>query len=116
MIVARASRQRMKIPKGILNAPQLLPGLELFWWAYQDLSSCRPASFGGALPIPWTAIKEYAVLSDLDPDQTDDMVYFIRKMDSEFLVWYEEHHGSKSKSKRVQPANDGRGRVSGLGR
>jgi hypothetical protein len=106
----------MPLPKGILDAPQLHEWLELYWWAYQDLSTCRPAGgFGGLFPIPWTAVKDYAEANDLDQDQTEDLVYFVRRMDTEFLRWYEKKHGNKSKRGPIQAQAGSRRKVGGLG-
>ncbi len=77
-------------------------GLEIYWEAYSDLSTCRPVSFGGPLPIPWSAIREYAEAHDLDGEQTESMEFLVRRMDAEFLKWYEARYGSKSQPDGVR--------------
>jgi len=59
---------------------------------------------------------DYACAMDLDADQTDDLVYFVRKMDREFLDWHEKKYGDKNKRGGVLPADETGGRRRGLGR
>jgi hypothetical protein len=106
----------MPLPEKIANAPELFPWLELYWWAYQDLSTCRPAGFGGAYPIPWTSVNDYAIAHGYDQEQTADLTYFVRKMDKEFLQWYEaKQHGNKSNAPPIQAKHAPTGKVGGLG-
>ena len=65
-------------------------GLELYWDAFLDLSTCRPTGMGMG-PIPWSAIRDYAVTFDFDVDQHEDLYHFIRVMDNAFI----EHHRNK---------------------
>ena len=39
----------------------------------------------GLTPIPFLAIVEYAKLMELDSESTDDLIYFIRRMDNTLL-------------------------------
>lgn len=57
-------------------------GLELYWRAYSELTTCRPASFGGLLPVPWTAIDRYAERYGFDDDQFEWLVYICDKLDT----------------------------------
>jgi len=84
------------LPKAIAEATQLFMGLELYWDAFQELNTCRGAGMGLS-PIPWTAMMDYARAYEFDEDQIDDLVFFVREMDSAFIEWYEKH-GSKQKS------------------
>jgi hypothetical protein len=99
-IAERCLRERLPLPPRIENAPQLFDGLELYWWAYQDLSTCRPAGFGGAYPIPWTAIIDYARHYDFDEAQTEALVSHVRTMDEAFMKWYDQRYGSGNKQQR----------------
>ncbi len=92
----------------IENAPSLFMGLELFWEAYADLSTCRPVSFGGPLPIPWSAIRDYAEAHDFDEEQAETLELLVRRMDSEFLKWHEAKYGSQSKPEGIRNADAGR--------
>jgi len=76
-----------------MNAPELLFGLDLYWVAYQELTTCRPVAFGGSLPIPLTSVVEYARLYELDEEQTEDLSYVVRRLDEAFL----DHERKQSK-------------------
>lgn len=39
----------------------MAPELEQYMQAFYSLDSCRPDSFSGIRPIPWTAIEAYGV-------------------------------------------------------
>lgn len=72
------------IPEFIKNKPELEPGLEVYLNAYLDLDSERTHAFGPA-GIPVTSMLHYAKAFNFDEDQQDDLVYFLRAMDSENL-------------------------------
>jgi len=89
-IIKQCMRARKPFPKSIQNAPRLFMGLELYWDAFWDLSTCRPAGMGAG-PIPWSVIRDYAVTFELDQDQEEELYHHIRVMDNAFL----EHHAKK---------------------
>jgi hypothetical protein len=115
-IAEQCYRRRLPLPEFIENAPQLYEWLELYWEAYQDLSTTRQAGFGGAYPISWLSIAHYAEALGYDADQKDDLFYFVSIMDREFLHWYEETHGDKQKRSGISGQNEPSGKVPGLGR
>lgn len=80
----------MPIPKEILNAPELLPGLELFYAAFNDLHTCRPVGMAEG-QIPWTTIDLYCERYDITGDQREDFFYHIRELDHAYL----EHKSGK---------------------
>lgn len=83
------------LPKKIAEAPTLGLGLQVFWDAFMELSSCR--SIGMAVgPIPWTAIREYGRALNLDEEQQNMLVVLIRAMDN----CYREHIDRQSKAKK----------------
>lgn len=62
--------------------------LQSIWEAFSILSGSRPASMSGALPIPMTELLAYCTLKRVDdPDDIDDLIYFIREMDAAYLNW-----------------------------
>jgi hypothetical protein len=65
----------------------LLPGLELFYEAFQELSTCRPyiGLEGVPGPVPWTAIDCYALANGFDEEGRDYLVKMVRALDDEFL-------------------------------
>ena len=78
----------MPLPKKLQNEPQLELGLELFYLAFWDLSTCRH-DLG---PIPWTAMFTYCQEYDIIDEQREDMFTYIREMDTVFMK-----HMSKKK-------------------
>lgn len=86
-IIVQCMRERMPLPKKIQDAPELRLGLELYFGAFFDLNTCRQIGMGLA-PIPWNCIKDYAQAYEFDESQTDDLFYFIRKMDHEYLKFH----------------------------
>lgn len=81
----------MKFPDFILNAPELHPGLGLYYQAFWALSTTRSIGMDYG-PIPWTAIQEYARWWRLDEEQTDSLHYHLSEMDKVFLA----HRGAKN--------------------
>lgn len=77
---------RSPLPGRIQNAPQLEIGLELYYGAFWDLTTCRPGGWT-VTPIPWSAIKEYGELNEFDPDQMEDLFVYIRLMDNAYIDW-----------------------------
>lgn len=70
--------ERTPFPDFIRDAPELAPGLALFYLAYQELTGDRDN--GG--PIKWTAIMQYAWYHQFDEDQFDALVYHCRALDN----------------------------------
>lgn len=84
----------MPLPEKIRNAPELQLGLELYFEAFWDLTSCRSVGFGVG-PISHIAVLEYARLHDLDDEQREDLAYYIRAMDGHFLKWEQSKTGKQ---------------------
>lgn len=74
---------KSRLPPSVENAPQVNQGLELYWLAYSDLSTCR--TFHGV--IPWDAISTYARHNRFSFEQYRLLAVYIREMDSEFQAW-----------------------------
>lgn len=87
-------RERLPLPDRIQNAPELFIGSELFYGAFMDLSTCRPAGWG-VCPIPFSAIIDYAAAMDIEGDQRDDLVLFVRSLDAAYV----KHYNQKEKAK-----------------
>lgn len=62
------------------NAPELLPGLGLYYTAFAILDRERPVGMTEGR-IPRRAVREYAEELRLDVEQTDLLHYVIGKMD-----------------------------------
>lgn len=76
----------MPIPDKIKNAPELLPGLQLYSQAFRRLNTCRSVGFGAG-PIPWTATEQYCDQLELEGEQRDTMHHHIERMDECYLTW-----------------------------
>jgi len=94
-IIVQCMRERLPLPQKIQHAPELHPGLELYYGAFFDLSTCRQVGFGVS-PIPWNVIADYAQVYQFDDDQVDDLFHFVRHMDHTFI-----NHQSKRTEKPV---------------
>lgn len=79
-LIKDAKRNRQALPQKILNQPELLPGLQFYFSAFLELSTCR---YDG--PIPWTAIVQYAEMHGVEDDHMDDFRYYMREMDAAYL-------------------------------
>jgi len=77
-IAKQAMRFGHPLPERIANAPELQAGLQLYLQAFFDLDSERSE----LKPIPWSSMIDYAMAFDFDEEQTEDLVYIIRKVDS----------------------------------
>jgi hypothetical protein len=89
------ARERQPLPQRIANAPELFIGLEFFYVAFLDLSSCRAIMEG---PISWLAIDDYAIRRGLEEEQREDLLFHIPKMDRVFLDFHSEKRKKELKS------------------
>lgn len=93
--------------KFLREAPTLLPGLDLYYNAFWELTSCRQIGMGVG-PIPWTAVEAYGHSNGFDEpvtlvtedgvevnDLMDDLHYFITMMDSAYMKWSAKKSESK---------------------
>jgi len=82
------------VPDRILNAPELLLGLEVYYEAYMELNTCRSVSWSAG-PIPWTSVQDYAIINEFTEEEATDLQYFIRKMDHAFLKRMDKKNAEK---------------------
>lgn len=85
-IIEQAAQQGFPLPDKIANAPELLPGLEMYLTAFNRLSTCRQIGMSIG-PIPWTAIGVYADQMEFDEEHRDLLYFFIESLDIAFLNW-----------------------------
>lgn len=88
-MLTRCYRHGMPVPDRIANAPELPLGMELYYNAYLELSTCRQSGWGPA-PIPWVAILDYSRTFEFDDEQQDDLFFFVRALDKAFLNYHKE--------------------------
>jgi hypothetical protein len=74
------------MPERIANAPELQLGLGLYLQAFFDLDSER--SHGMSLTrIPWSSVKDYAIAFEFNEQQTEDLFYYIKRLDGANLQY-----------------------------
>lgn len=85
-IIEQAVRGRKKLPDAIANAPDLFPGIELYYVAFMDLSSSRTLGATEG-PIAWSVIDYYCRSMQFSDEQKDDTFYYIGAMDKAYLEY-----------------------------
>lgn len=84
------------IPDVIRDAPEPLPGLELYLDAYWEVQGDRPSGWSPGR-IPWSTIVKFCEQHDLSGEQQDRMVYFFNRMDDAYLAYVAEQGKSGGK-------------------
>lgn len=84
-----AKKSGIPVPLDIQNAPELMPGLGLYYEAFCRLDSCRPIGMSLG-PIPWNYIDDYCDRTTVDGDQRDAMHHHVRAMDNAYLKFKED--------------------------
>ena len=84
-----------ELPPSIANAPELWGHNILFWNGFTDLVNSRTVGMETG-PIPWQHIWYYCRENELDDDQTDDMLFFVRSLDADQL-----NKGKAARDKKV---------------
>ena len=94
-IIEQCIRSRRKIPDKFLNAPEVYPGLDMFYAAFMDMTSCRELGYGQIGPVNWLTIQRYCEVYGIQGEQREDMFYHVSRMDRAYLEWIEK--GRKAK-------------------
>lgn len=95
-IIKQCLWERKALPPKIRDAPQLAPGLALFWDAFWELHTCRVQD--GL--IPWTAVDAYARRYALDGAVFPDLLYCVRRMDVAWSEYQAKQRKKKEPKKR----------------
>lgn len=66
------------------DAPELRPGLFLYYAAFWDLHRSRSSGFGPGM-ISVKSMMDYAKDLELDPEQTQLLKYHVCRMDDAYL-------------------------------
>lgn len=72
-------------PKELQDAPELSPGLEFFWEAFFDLTTCRQAGVSGFGPIPYDKMVLYAEMYELDDEEILEFTFLIKSLDAVYV-------------------------------
>lgn len=94
-IIRNCYAHNMPLPDSIAFAPELQLGLELFYSAFWDLTTCRPSGWT-VQPIPWSAVVEWGQMHELDAEEMDDLIFYTREMDGEYITYVSEKTGGSS--------------------
>lgn len=109
-IIAQCIKRRQPLPEKIANAPTIRQGLEVYYVAFWELSTCRPIGMGVG-QIPWTAIDQYAARQGWEGERYEDLVDFTRAMDRTFMAYQSERAAQQAaaeEEKRRGPISQGR--------
>lgn len=79
-----------RLPDRVANAPTLGPHQEVYWDAFQELTTCRALGFGGVGYIPWDAMSKYAEFYGFSHDAAQDFFIIIRFMDRAYVEWVDK--------------------------
>ncbi|MCK5016808.1 MAG: hypothetical protein KAS32_07010 [Candidatus Peribacteraceae bacterium] len=82
---------KRKIPDKILNAPELLLGLEFYYIAFMALNTTRHLGFSPG-PISYFAIEDYAARQKLDENEIEILHHHMQCMDQAFLKYHNKKH------------------------
>ena len=75
-----------------------MPGLALYYGAFMDLNTCRPQGMGEGV-ISWLSVQEYAGYCGFSAEQTEDLHYYVRHLDSVYLNWKKDQRKKGSNGK-----------------
>lgn len=70
-----------------MEAPDLLPGLDFFYYAFKRLSSSRTLGQGVVGAIPYEAKSQFCHDENIDGDEKIDFFYHIEGLDSVYIEW-----------------------------
>jgi len=108
-LVQQAMRAGEPIPDRIVNAPELHLGCELYLQAFYDLDSERTHAMG-LTAISWSSMMQYAIMNDLDEEQTESLIYHVRRMDQDHLKRLAKKNKSTQTTTTAKPKRGRRGR------
>lgn len=86
-LLGLAQRQNMPIPEKIANAPELLPGLQMYLDCFNDLNHSRFNSSGFVGHIHYNVIDLWCNNNDVEGDQKLAVLHIISKMDQVYINW-----------------------------
>lgn len=86
------------LPPAIVNAPELLPGLELFYAAFTDLCTCRAIGMSVG-PIPWDKAMAWGRHFGLSADDLDYLWDMVSALDDAYMRHLREDHDRSRKAR-----------------
>lgn len=100
-IIESCIKRHIPLPEKIANAPTIHRGLEIYYVAFWELSTCRSSGFGAG-PIPWDAIDRYATRMEWFDERYEDLLDFVRAMDGTFLKFQKEQSDAKAAAEEAR--------------
>jgi len=92
-IIEQCVRNRVPLPSKIQNAPEILAGLDFYYTAFMDMTSCRELGYGQVGPVSWLTIQRYCEVYGIEGESREDMFYHVHKLDRTYLDWIETKRG-----------------------
>lgn len=83
-IEKQAEKMGIPPPDWVINKPELNLGLDFYYIAFHDLTSCRAIGMAEG-PIPWTAMKTYADTYDIHGLELERFIYILTHMDIAYM-------------------------------
>lgn len=85
-IIEQCVRHNQPLPSKLANAPEVSLGLELYYLAFCDLSSCREQGYVEG-PVSWLTINAYAIAKNFEGEQREDLFYLIQRLDAAYMTF-----------------------------
>lgn len=76
----------MPLPERIKNAPELTPGLELFYNGFIECGTCRQIGMAVG-PIPYTDLVAYCAGHEIEGEQREDFLWLAQRLDQKYMDW-----------------------------
>lgn len=86
-LLEQAKRQKVDAPRRIMEAPDLLPGLDFYYYAFKRLSPSRALGQGVVGAIPYEAKSQFCKDEDIEGDEKIDFFYHIESLDAAYIEW-----------------------------
>lgn len=96
------------LPTKIANSPVLLAGLEIYYRAFLDLTTCRNSGGMSEGPIRWDSVVTWCQFYGLSKEQSEDLIYFIGKMDSAYLKYKDDQSEKAKRDGKSRPVRRNR--------
>ena len=89
-IIKQSKQAGLPLPDRIANAPVLRLDLAMYLNAFFELDASRQVGMEVG-KIPWHIMIEYARYHALSEEQTDNLVYFVKALDTAFIKHHREN-------------------------
>jgi hypothetical protein len=76
-----------------MEAPEVNQGLDIYWEAFIDLSTCRGGMGDG--PIPWDRAMQYADRLTMDDEEWEDFWFIVSRLDETWLDYQDKKRKTK---------------------